>query len=107
MGAIKAGSALRQLHLALQQYNLDIITNDDKVSAPYPRALHDVVASEYLSEKDFNRLTAGLPIAYYQPPPNSPGTFILLDVSTPDYYAAISVDGILQSQVYKKNKAER
>ena len=106
-GVIKAGSSLRQLHLSIQQYNLDITTNDPKASVAYPRSLHDLVASEYLSEKDFNRLTRGLPITYYEPPPNSPGSFLLLEVSTQDYYAAISLDGTSQSQVYKKNRAEQ
>jgi len=103
VGANIAGSSLNQLHRALRQYNLDIITSDAKASAPYPHALHDIVGSDYLSEKDFNRLTTGLPITYYEPPPDSPGTFILLEVSTQDYYAAISLEGILQTQVYKKN----
>ena len=99
-----AVSSLQQLHLALQQYNLDNINNDAKPSRLYPHTLHDLVTSGYLSENDFKRLTAGMPIVYYEPPPDSSGTFLLLEVSTPDYYAAITLDGTTQSQVYKKDK---
>jgi len=102
--ANKAVSSLKQLHLALQQYNLDIETHDAKPPRLYPQTLHDLVTADYLSENDFNRLTAGMPIVYYEPPPNSPGTFLLLEVSTPVYYAAITLDGTTQYQVYKKNK---
>jgi len=98
-----AVSSLQQLYLALQQYNLDKINNDAKASRLYPHTLHDLVTSNYLSENDFKRLTAGMTIVYYEPPPDSLGTFLLLEVSTPDFYAAITLDGTTQSQVYKKN----
>jgi hypothetical protein len=102
--AFKAVSSLKQLHLSIQQYNLDIITNDDKASHLYPSSLRDLVTSDYLSEVDFNRLTAGLPIAYYQPTSSATGAFLVLEVSTADYYAAITLDGTTQFQVYKKTK---